>query len=266
MMQRSVRQRRQQPSLFLFLIAYTFLSCIHDHIFVQAIFHMKLQSSESKCIFIPLPTNEISVLSATYQLLNDNISTDPIQVLVFSEETNEIVYDRSSPDAAQRRTMGRRITSSSFTIEGRGRHEVCIGNGAHLPSILSRNRYGLTNNQQRPSNNDGLDRSVGFTFHVRPLHERRSTSTSDSEAFAPMTQKVSKTIELSQSIVDNLSQLADHMEYVKEREHIHRNIVESIFERLWKWTLLEISVLIVIAVVQVLYWKTFFGPKLSAYV
>ena len=140
-------------------------------------------------------------------------------------------------------------------------------NGAHVPSMLSNDRYPLTLNQYPPTYNDGLDRQIGFTFHVHPLHERRDTTNDGTGGdYGPVTEVVSSTLQLSNQVLDNLYRLQDHMEYVKERERLHRSIVEDIFVRLWQWTSLEITVLVCISVAQVLYLKSFFGNKLSAVV
>lgn len=64
------------------------------------------------------------------------------------------------------------------------------------------------------------------------------------------------------SLVDNDWQnLLDHYDFLRMREANHRELIEAIFSRLWKWTLIEAFLVIFMAFLQVVYLRKFFEQR-----
>lgn len=55
-----------------------------------------------------------------------------------------------------------------------------------------------------------------------------------------------------------LQTMADHQEYMRERENHHTDLASATFHRVVQWTVLEAIVLILIASGQVIYLRRFF--------
>lgn len=127
-------------------------------------------------------------------------------------------------------------TRGSYSITGKGRYNVCIENGVTRES-------------------DGRTRRIALTIKVQPTYEEHVDQP------GPMSESLTKIDGLASDVVFNIGNLLDNMEFLKERERVHRNIVELTFQNVWRWTLLEKIVLILVSVAQISYFKSFFRLK-----
>jgi hypothetical protein len=125
-----------------------------------------------------------------------------------------------------------------FKITDRGgRYKVCIGNN-------TRSRAG-----------DGIPRKVAFNFRVKPTYEKHEDSP------GPYNEKLANIEDLADDLLIGLEDLLDHQEVMKERERLHRNISESTFNNVWRWTLFEKVLLVLVSFGQILYIKSYFRLK-----
>lgn len=165
--------------------------------------------------------------------LNDEVmSTKPLYIYLTADGSKGPIY--ASPLGAG---------DGDFSVISKGRHEFCISNGInHNPIDGTRRRE------------DGVERSIAFTVHIRPQYLSQFES-------GPETLPMANTVNLAQKLGDNLMMLLDHFEYLKKQEQIHRDLAKNTLGLLWKWTLLEAVVLIGIAVAQIHYLRRFFETK-----
>ena len=76
-----------------------------------------------------------------------------------------------------------------------------------------------------------------------------------------MSESLTKVDALADDVVLNIEELLDHMERLKQKERMHRDIVEKTFQNVWRWTLFEKLVLILVSIAQIMYFKSFFRLK-----
>lgn len=161
------------------------------------------------------------------------ISTEPPNPLRY------VITKISRPNVPEYESIGESV--GRFQITGEGTYSVCIENGI---------KSGI---------NDGLYRKVGFNIRVKEAYE------SLEEESGPMTDHVYKIEELTDHMLYNLEDLLEHLEMMKERERLHRNLTESTFQNVWRWHLFEKVILLLIAIGQISYYKTFFRVKRGYY-
>lgn len=124
-----------------------------------------------------------------------------------------------------------------FKITDRGgKYKVCIGNNT------------------RSRSSDGGPRKVAYNFRVKPTYEKH-------EEMGPYDEKLANVEGLAEDLLLGLEDLLDHQEVMKEREKLHRNLSESTFNNIWRWTLFEKFLLVLISLGQIVYVKSYFRLK-----
>lgn len=126
------------------------------------------------------------------------------------------------------------------------RYKLCVSNGDGDDIIDD-------------ARNDGLPRTVGFSVRVVPLGEAYDSLRPDDEP--EISEKQEEMYEMTAKLMERMDSLADHQSYMKVRENKHRNVLESTFGRLVKWTVFEATMLMTIACCQVYYIKHFFEKR-----
>ena len=132
-------------------------------------------------------------------------------------------------------------SEGSFSVNGSfGKYELCIQNG----NLGSDDYYGTK---------DGNAREVGFAVRVttplRGLEDEKS---------GPDDSLTSHMLDMCTKMLAGLQTMADHQEYMRERENHHDELTHQTFYRVVQWTVLEAIVLILIASGQVIYLRRFF--------
>lgn len=187
-----------------------------------------VESGEEECFTFRAPAATENMISGDFDCLDDELSPDPVGVILYNEKMAPVWKSQSGS------------TEGSFTVTGSGKYELCIQNG----SLGSDDYYGAK---------DGMAREVGFAVRVIPplrgLEDEKS---------GPDDSLTTNLLEMFTKILAGLQTMADHQEYMRERENRHTDLADTTFNRVVQWTMLEAVVLVLIATGQVLYLKRFF--------
>jgi len=201
------------------------LTCICLIHVVTASISIELDDGEHQCFKILAPKNITSVISGNYDMIDDHLSPHPVHVEIYSYENQGFIYESPYEEG-----------KGFYSITGKGKHKLCVYNG--WEGVESDTR-------------DGEDRIIGLTVRVRSLEHRESSGN----------EAISSSLDFSSRLHDKLLGFLDHMEYLKAREYKHRELTESTFTLLWRWTLVEAFVLVGVAFIQIFCLRNFFETK-----
>lgn len=106
---------------------------------------------------------------------------------------------------------------------------------------------------------DETDRDVtNIGFSLRWIPPARNMPEGEE---GPEAQRAFKLMD-SASLIDlDWQNMLDHYDFLRTREANHRELIEAIFSRLWKWTLIEAALVVFMAFLQVMYFKKFFEQR-----
>lgn len=106
---------------------------------------------------------------------------------------------------------------------------------------------------------DETDRDVtNIGFSLRWIPPARNMPEGEE---GPEAQRAFKLMD-SASLIDlDWQNMLDHYDFLRTREANHRELIEAIFSRLWKWTLIEAVLVVFMAFLQVMYFKKFFEQR-----
>jgi len=201
---------------------------------------MVVPSGEEECFVIRAPSKEKSFISGNYDILDDELSADPISVVLYNSNRNDVWH--SVPGSSE----------GTFSISGKGIHELCISNGLGGSGPGGRGRKAI----QRA---DGNERTVGFAVRVKAPKRAKVGDNSSEEG--PEDERTSNLISMSDTLLEGFYTMQDHQEYLKDREAKHQLLTTQTYGRIMRWTCLEALVLCFIAGGQVMYLKKFFEKK-----
>ena len=126
-------------------------------------------------------------------------------------------------------------------------HHFCVQNG-------------MPGGNDMCSNSDGNDRHIIFSLCVIPL-QHGNTEIVKKGAEGPDDENAARLIKMTSFLLTWIDSLIDHRDYVRVRESAHRELVESTFRRVVRWTLLEALVLVCVGSSQVIYLKKFLSRR-----
>jgi len=217
---------------------------------------LDLKPQEEVCISFKTLGDQPGHITGSYDLLDDELSAKPVSVVLFDYDSEEVKW-HSDYEGSE----------GSFSLTTAGKFHLCFGNGAggyKTPADKENEKRGIkTMTVYDYTNTDGINRRIGFSIRIKPVvgtkafNAQLEKNGGENEA----SLQSSKLVDLTLQLADRMELLLDHQEYIKNREMTHRNIVESTFTMIMKWTFLEAIVLIVVACAQVFYLKKFFETK-----
>jgi hypothetical protein len=219
-------------ALFLASIALSlFLDPQHHHANASS-FVIEVGADEDECFVIRTPSKGKAIISGNYDLLDDDLSSAPLRVVLTSEGNRKQSMVWESEEGSPEGTF-------SLEVDG-GRYSFCIHNGAAGGDDMMAD--------------DGEARHVGFAIRVTPLQvgDGLGDNMSGAESL-----KTAELLAGGAKLIEGLDNLADHQAYLRNREVQHRNLVEATFARVVNWTMLEAVLLVGISVTQVMYLKKF---------
>lgn len=193
-----------------------------------------VESGEEVCFSVRPPAGGASMVSGNFECLDDDAPPGPVGAVLYDEHMTPVWS--SKPGASE----------GHFAIHGRGKlslkYELCFQNG----------RLG-SDDAYAPK--DGIDREIGFALRITsPSRELEDEAGPDNRLTAHL-------LEMSDQLRDGLTSMADHQDYMKEREQHHMMLAFHTIDRLVQWTVLEAAVLVLISLGQVLYLKKFFEQR-----
>eukprot|EP00559_Dactyliosolen_fragilissimus_P005907 CAMPEP_0184861294 /NCGR_PEP_ID=MMETSP0580-20130426/6008_1 /TAXON_ID=1118495 /ORGANISM="Dactyliosolen fragilissimus" /LENGTH=234 /DNA_ID=CAMNT_0027358723 /DNA_START=140 /DNA_END=844 /DNA_ORIENTATION=+ len=224
-----------------------------------------------ECLVVRVPGGEDHHLTGSYDMLNDDLSADPVTAVLFDKDWKVVWH--SAPGNSE----------GSFSAMGSGRFELCFGNGygpyetdegtelqhPHMDHHIDDDKFDYDNKDDEP-------RKMGFSFRVTPLDgtykkkeqedntktDITSTGTTNKDGKkVSADQQKDALMQISSDLMDKMNLLQDHNQYIKERESMHRDVIEQTFSMILSWTLLEALVLVIVSITQVMYLKKFFETK-----
>lgn len=226
---------------------------------------VNLAADEEFCFCFKTPGQEASRISGSFDVLNDELDTDPVTAVLFNYETDEVVW-HSKPKTSE----------GSFSLLNHGKYHFCFGNGVGGYKTAADKKRDQMRLDGHPvpeeddfdyNNEDGKNRNIGFALRVTPLDgtkmaaiQNQKTAT-DKDIKADMNKQSTKLADLTYSLKYKMELLLDHQEYIKSREARHRHVVEQTYTMIMRWTFLEALVLIGVSFAQVYYLKRFFETK-----
>jgi hypothetical protein len=124
-----------------------------------------------------------------------------------------------------------------------------------IDEVPPNSRYALCfqNNDEANTDDDEDEFDVGFSIRVSNLPR----GLEDGE-IGPDSERALKLVEKASDIHQDWGSMADHYDFVRNREAIHQEMNDAILSRLTRWTYIEAFLVIGMATGQVMYWKKFF--------
>lgn len=197
---------------------------------IDASYTVEVGSDQQRCFSFVTPQTP-SKVSGSFEMLDDLISS-PLVVKIYpvKNDRKDTYISIGHPtgqfhfDTAGTGTSGT-VSTDATNIPGE-KFKMCIGNG------------------QLDYPNDGKTRTIGFSFKIKPIYEIY-------EDEGPHTAQFTANMRSAEYAIANLENILNHMEYMKAQEHKNRNLSESTFDNVWKWTLVELVLLLGVSYLQV---------------
>lgn len=194
----------------------------------EASFSISLPNGEESCFSIRVP--EASQISGSYDCLDDDVDGSLIKVSVKNEKTNEVKWE-SPKDHAE----------GSFRLNvDPAKYSLCFQSSV--------------TGEDDENTRDATD--VGFSLRWIPPPR----SLPDQEE-GPEAKRALTLMDKASSIDQDWQNMLDHYDFLRTRESNHRELIEAIFTRLWKWTLIEAVLVVFMAFLQVMYLRKFFEQR-----
>jgi emp24/gp25L/p24 family/GOLD len=203
-----------------------------------------LSPYDEECFRIRTPKADQSLrlLAGDFELIAEAggpPSADPLLVYIMEANAQEKIIWRS---------VGKQSGTFRVGVKGGGlSYWFCIQNSSHAPDSKA-------DETEHP---DHLRRLVGFSFTLTPFQEQKPAPV----IFTP--DHHWDWMEKSSLVHDELLALVHHHDYLRMRESQHRIVVEATFSGVLFWTMVEASLVIALAIGQVLYFRNFLEKKRS---
>lgn len=97
---------------------------------------------------------------------------------------------------------------------------------------------------------------VGFNIHVHEIER-----TLPDEELGPDALRAVNLQSSAMYVQDQWGEMRDHFSYMNYREAEHKRMSDQINERVMGWTILECLIVVIMAIGQVWYWKSFFEQR-----
>lgn len=216
----------------------------------SAILSVTIEKGAEKCFIFRTPDN-YSHITGSYEILDDpSLSANPVTGTLFDDEYAVLWHSDQGAEYGQ------------FITHGSGRYHLCFGNGSggykdNSDREKERMRvegHHIDDDNFDYQNHDGNVRNIAFNVRVSSDMDHRDGGANGSE-------NVDRTSAMASRLKDKMMFLLDHQEYMKSRDHTHRDMMESTYSLLMKWTILEAVILILVATSQVIYFRKFFETK-----
>lgn len=214
-----------------FLAFFTIATCILSPLtqIVDAAYVTSVKAKDEECYAIHSPGNAGGILYGNFDLLDDNLSSEPVSVVIIDAKEEHVLF-RSR----------RKSSEGVFRVHLKTDQKVnlCLQNG-----LVTAGR-----GRKSPSAkaHDGQDRLIGFTYIIEPKDEK-----------AEIHAQQGKNIRAAGELTRALGNLINHHQFMRTREGKHREVVENTFSQLMWWLILEALIVIAIAGGQILYFRNF---------
>lgn len=169
--------------------------------------------------------------SGSYDCLDDDVDGSQIKASVKEEKTKQVKWT-SSPEQ----------TEGAFRVEVEpSRYSLCFTNEV---------------DEEEDGGAEKEAANVGFSLRYIPPPRALEDGVEGPEA-----QRALKLVETASGIDQDWQNLLDHYDFLRNREGAHTEMIQQIFSRLVRWTIIEAVLVISMAVAQVLYLRKFFEQR-----
>lgn len=187
-----------------------------------------LPNGEEECFSIRVP--ETSKISGSYDCLDDDVDGSLIKVSVKNDKTKEVKWE-AKPEYSE----------GGFHIDVEpAKYSLCFQSSV--------------TGEDDENTRDATD--VGFSLRWIPPPRSLPEGEEGPEAKRALTL-----MDKASSIDQDWQNMLDHYDFLRTRESNHRELIEAIFTRLWKWTLIEAVLVVAMAFLQVVYLRKFFEQR-----
>lgn len=168
--------------------------------------------------------------SGSYDCLDDDVDGSQIKAIVKDEKTKDVKWT-SSPQQ----------TEGAFRVEVEpSRYSLCFSNDV--------------SKEDEETTKDAAN--VGFSLRWIPPPRALQPDEEGPEA-----QRALKLVGSASVIDQDWQNLLDHYDFLRNREGVHTELIQGIFGRLLRWTIIEAVLVILMAVAQVMYLRKFFEQR-----
>eukprot|EP00551_Chaetoceros_affinis_P010052 CAMPEP_0203671374 /NCGR_PEP_ID=MMETSP0090-20130426/7180_1 /ASSEMBLY_ACC=CAM_ASM_001088 /TAXON_ID=426623 /ORGANISM="Chaetoceros affinis, Strain CCMP159" /LENGTH=219 /DNA_ID=CAMNT_0050536435 /DNA_START=52 /DNA_END=708 /DNA_ORIENTATION=+ len=182
----------------------------------EASLSLSVESGDVKCITFKTPKDQKSKINGSFDMLDIFSMADPLLFTITPGDYTNYKDNNDNNNNNKNQRIRQPVpvytadgtSEGRFHIEGSGKYNLCIENGIKNPP-------------------DGEARSVAFTIRVKPAFEHHD------EEPNPVTEDISVIEDMAETLIENLYELLDHQEFLKERERLHRDVTESTFGNIW---------------------------------
>jgi hypothetical protein len=185
-------------------------------------FTVDVESGQSACFVLELEKG--SSFSGNYEVLTPDLDLSTIDIKVTGPKPHSAEHYASSGGAEE----------GSFALEAAdsGDHTLCLTNTGWSATA-----------------------TLGFAFR----EDAKDLLANGAEAATE--ENVKSMIEVANELTQGLDMLADHQEFMRVREDVHRATVSHTNGQVLWWSVAEAAVLAAMALWQVVYIRTFFETK-----
>jgi hypothetical protein len=191
------------------------------------------------------PAGNLRLLSGDYELVAESggpVSAEPLLVYIMEANEKEKIVWRSVGQMSGTFRVG--VKAGGFG------YWFCIQNSSHAPDAKG-------NEAEHP---DHKRRLVGFSLNLTPF-------AANDQKPAPLAIFTADHhwdwMEKASLVQSELLALTHHHDYLRMREAAHRVVVEATFSGVLFWTIVEATLVICLAIGQVMYFRNFLEKKRS---
>ena len=205
----------------------------------QSAWTLDIAPYEEACFVIRNSGNSNRLLTGNYEMLNAELSAEPL--LVYIMEVERVVWHSKA-----------NTPSDSFhaQLKPNLKYWLCLQNSSHGPLAKG----------NEPDHMDELERKVGFNYRIQKDPTQAPKLGEDWND-----EKTEEWMEVAREVSEDLHDYYDHFDYVKKREADHRSLVEKTFSDILLWTLVEASIVVMSALGQVFFYRRYLEKQQHSY-
>lgn len=204
-------------------------------------FILTIAPYEEECFLIRTHAwkkGDVRLLQGHYSILSDPAERTPNTVHMFVMDDSDKVYFQS--------VQGKISDYFQIAVGPQQKYWLCVQNDPY-------HHYGDSEMAQ-DTHPDDKDRQVGFGYRIQTMAQKAADVTS-------LDSHVVQWDQISGDISKATQHLMQHFEYMRTRESEHRTVVEKTFSDIFLGAVVEATVVLLVALGQVLYFRRFLETK-----
>lgn len=209
---------------------------------------LRITAYDEECFLLRVPPANPRYkysLTASYELVDDEtaLTAEPVMIALTEYHTEKLRAKR----------WGRPRGVIHEKLEGGTKWWLCVQNSL----------YHADKHEEEPEHPDQKDRVVGLHYNLRTYrnydYEEPDKEQSEHDKWLVRSALLWK--EKSDEVLESVRRLVHHHSYMKSREAKHRSVTEGTFTSILKWFLAEATLVLFVAVGQIMYFRRFLEKK-----